>query len=82
MKTAVSVPDNIFLNADSLAKRLGMSRSKFYTNALKEYIKVHKTEHITEKLNQVYSKDDSSTDPVLSKLQFSIAEVKDEYKTW
>lgn len=33
MKTAVSIPDNIYTSAEKLAKRLGKSRSQLYTQA-------------------------------------------------
>lgn len=38
MKTAVSVPDQLFARADRLAKRLGFSRSELYSKALAEYL--------------------------------------------
>ena len=38
MKTAVSIPDDLFHRADQLAARLGKSRSEMYREALAEYI--------------------------------------------
>ncbi|MDO8738698.1 MAG: hypothetical protein Q7J17_06995, partial [Candidatus Deferrimicrobium sp.] len=38
MKTAVSIPDKIFRSADSLAKRLGVSRSRLYADALADFL--------------------------------------------
>ncbi len=38
MKTAVSVPDDLFRRADELAHRLGKSRSEVYQDALAEYL--------------------------------------------
>ena len=37
MQTAISIPDPIFALADSVAERLGMSRSEFYASALADY---------------------------------------------
>ena len=55
MKTAVSIPDNIFLAAEKTAMRLNIPRSQLYTRAVKEFIEHHDNESVTEKLSQVYS---------------------------
>ena len=41
MKTAVSVPDDVFERADRLARRSGLSRSEVYSRALREYVARH-----------------------------------------
>ena len=56
MKTAVSIPDNIFLAAEKTAKRLNIPRSQLYSKAVEEYINYHNNEYVIEKLNTVYSK--------------------------
>ena len=56
MKTAVSIPDNIFLAAEKTAKRLNIPRSQLYSKAVEEYINHHNNEYVIEKLNTVYSK--------------------------
>lgn len=38
MKVAVSIPDETFSQADALARRMSMSRSRVYTEAIKEYL--------------------------------------------
>jgi metal-responsive CopG/Arc/MetJ family transcriptional regulator len=70
MKTAISIPDTIFNAAENAAKRLGMSRSEFYSKAVADYTRNLQDEDITEKLNEVYSEADSSLDPVLSEMQW------------
>ncbi len=55
MKTAISIPDNIFLAAERTAMKLNIPRSQLYTRAVKEYIEHHDNESVTEKLNQIYS---------------------------
>jgi metal-responsive CopG/Arc/MetJ family transcriptional regulator len=55
MKTAVSIPDDVFEGAELLAKRLRKSRSELYSHALREYISRHSAEDITEALDQVWS---------------------------
>ena len=56
MKTAISIPDNIFIAAEQTAKKLNIPRSQLYTKAVEEYISHYDNEYVTEKLNQVYSK--------------------------
>ena len=41
MKTAVSVPNEVFERAERLAKRLEVSRSELYSRALREYLSRH-----------------------------------------
>ncbi len=38
MKTAISVPDDLFRDADRAAERLGWSRSQLYTRAVTEFL--------------------------------------------
>jgi len=71
MKTAISIPDPIFEQAEVAAKELKMSRSELYTTALREYLKETQTAHITERLNQVYEAESSTLDPSLVRLQAS-----------
>ena len=53
MKTAISLPDAVFEQAEKLARRTKRSRSELYTTALKEYLARHATEEITEAINAV-----------------------------
>lgn len=53
MKTAVSVPDEIFQQAEKLAKRLRTSRSQLYSSALREYLARHTDDDITAAINAV-----------------------------
>ena len=58
MKTAISLPDRIYFEAEKTAKNLGISRSALYLNALADYLKKNNRENITKKLNEVYGDDD------------------------
>jgi metal-responsive CopG/Arc/MetJ family transcriptional regulator len=53
MKTAVSIPDRIFREADLLARRAHKSRSRLYADALREYVDRHAADKITEAMNRV-----------------------------
>jgi len=69
MKTAISIPDTLFQEAERTAKRLRLSRSKFYTKAIAEYVNSQRSLNVTDRLNEVYGKESSRLDPVLHKLQ-------------
>ena len=53
MKTAVSVPDDLFQSAEHLVRRTGMSRSEVYSRALREYVARHAPDEVTQALNDV-----------------------------
>jgi len=57
MKTAISLPDKVFFEAEETAQNLGISRSALYLNALTEYLKRNNRKNITIKLNEVYNDD-------------------------
>ncbi|MDB9493495.1 hypothetical protein PN441_05570 [Spirulina major CS-329] len=69
MKTAISLPDTVFEQAETLAQQLGLSRSELYTKALQAYLKKYNREQILLKLNQVYATESSELDPVMAKMQ-------------
>ena len=54
MKTAISIPDHVFKTAERLAKRLGLSRSELYVRAISSYVEKHKSQKVTDLLNEVY----------------------------
>ena len=53
MKVAVSIPDEVFAEAEALSKRLKSSRSKIYSRALGEFIGHHAPDRVTELMNEV-----------------------------
>ena len=65
MKTAISIPDAVYHAAEMVARKLNISRSDFYTKAVREYVSKHQKSHITEILNSLYSQEESSLDPAL-----------------
>jgi len=62
MKTAISLPDDLFEAADVLARRLGLSRSALVATALTEFIARHRAAKVSERLNAVYATEDSRVD--------------------
>src|SRR2546429_8513645 len=53
MKTAVSIPDDVFRKAERLAHRMKKSRSELFSNALAEYVARHAPDHVTEAMDKV-----------------------------
>jgi metal-responsive CopG/Arc/MetJ family transcriptional regulator len=54
MKVAVSIPDDVFEAGEKVSRRMGVSRSRLYAEAVREYAKTHSGEEITRQLNHVY----------------------------
>ena len=53
MKTAVSIPDDLFAQVDRLARRSRRSRSEVYSAALREYVARHAPDEVTARLDAV-----------------------------
>lgn len=53
MKTAISVPDDLFDQVDRLARRSRRSRSEVYSAALREYVARHAPDEVTAGLDAV-----------------------------
>jgi antitoxin MazE6 len=62
MKVAVSIPDEVFAEAESLAKQLKASRSEIYSRALGEFLGRHAPDRVTEQMNQVIASVAEKTD--------------------
>lgn len=76
MKTAVSIPDDLFRLAEAEIRRRRLSRSALYAEALRDHLSRGEGDRITAKLDQVYGAatgNDAATeyavDPVLAALQ-------------
>ena len=74
MKTAISVPDQVFEQAETLAKRLDKSRSQLYTEALVEYLTQHDPDTVTERLNEVLDSVSEPEDRFVTETSRSILE--------
>jgi metal-responsive CopG/Arc/MetJ family transcriptional regulator len=70
MKTAISIPDKLFVAADQYAKNHGFSRSNLYAKAIAQFLEHHPADHITNQLNKVYKGKKSKLNSTVSSLQF------------
>jgi predicted transcriptional regulator len=66
MKTAISLPDEVFDRAEALARKMRKSRSQLYAEALAEYVARHAPDAVTEKMNRVCDELDSGRDDFVS----------------
>jgi hypothetical protein len=62
MKTSVSIPDEVFQQAERFARRTGVSRSQLVSDALREYVARHAPEKVTEAMNRVVASLDQPDD--------------------
>lgn len=54
MKTAISIPDDVFDQAERAAKRLGLSRSELFTRAIQAYLTTRLEQNITNSYNAAF----------------------------
>ena len=69
MKTAISIPDALFEEAEVLCKRHRLARSQFYALAIQRMVEDYRVQDVTERLNSVYEHEPSSVDPALASAQ-------------
>jgi metal-responsive CopG/Arc/MetJ family transcriptional regulator len=53
MKTAISLPEKVFREAERFARRVRKTRSRLYAEAIAEYLARHAPDDITESMNRV-----------------------------
>jgi metal-responsive CopG/Arc/MetJ family transcriptional regulator len=66
MKTAVSIPDEVFEKVERLARRAGRSRSEVFSAALAEYVARHAPDEVTEAMDRVCADVGDNEDPFVS----------------
>ncbi len=77
MKTAVSVPDDVYERVDRLARRTKRSRSRLFSDALGEYLARHENDEITESMNAAVAEVGQTGDPFVSAAASRILERTD-----
>ena len=74
MKTAISLPDEVFRAAERQARRVRKSRSQLYAEALSEYLARHAPEEVTAAMDGVVAKLREATDPFASAAVYRVLE--------
>lgn len=80
MEIEPSVPDDMYWQAESLANRMGISKSELFCRAISDYIKGCEAavqdnrpagDLVQEALDAVYSREESGVDEMLAKMQWA-----------
>jgi predicted transcriptional regulator len=66
MKTAISIPDEVYQRAERLARRTKKLRSRLYGDALKEYLARHAPDQVTRAMNWACAEVGETPDPFVS----------------
>ena len=74
MKTAISIPDPLFLAAEKYAKRMHKSRSQLFSEAMAEYLERHMPDEITRMLNETVAAIGDFDEPFIRKASHAILE--------
>ena len=67
MKTAISLPDDLFKEVVRLASENKTSRSQIFCLAVKEYLERLKAQKLLKALNDAYSEEDTTEEKLLRK---------------
>jgi hypothetical protein len=78
MKTAISVPNDVFELSERLAKKLKVSRSQIFAMGVKKLGEEFEKDEVTAKLNEFYGKEKAEIDPVIMKMA-ALSLPKDEW---
>jgi len=62
MKAVIPVPDDVFEEAERLAKKTKKSRSELYSRALREFVARHAEDRVTLTLDEVVAAVDETPD--------------------
>jgi Ribbon-helix-helix domain len=82
MKTAISIPDDLFRKAEKAAKRLGIPRSQLFAKALEDFLQVHDRATVTGRLNRVYLRPPDPVAPSSDRMSVELLRESLKYDTW
>jgi metal-responsive CopG/Arc/MetJ family transcriptional regulator len=74
MKTAVSIPDDVFQGAERLARQTKKSRSQLFSEALREYIQRHASDDVTSAMDRVCAELNTRKDDFVSSAALRVLE--------
>ncbi len=69
MKTAISLPDELFARVERTARQLGIARSRLFARAVEEFLRHHDPDQVTRAINAVVNQEDEGLDPVVARIQ-------------
>jgi metal-responsive CopG/Arc/MetJ family transcriptional regulator len=65
VKTAISIRKNLFEQAEDLARKLKVSRSRLFVLALEDYIRRQQNQELLDQINVAYADEPDSTEQTL-----------------
>lgn len=71
MEIAITLSNEVTQRAEEAARQLGISINELCSQALNRFLESQRDAEITRNLNEVYSRVDSSLDPVLMQMQLT-----------
>ncbi len=80
MKTAISIPDDIFKEIDRFAREHNYKRSEVFVIAVRDFLEKMKSQNLLEALNKAYSDEESSEEKAFrqkSKKRFAAKVLKE-----
>jgi antitoxin component of RelBE/YafQ-DinJ toxin-antitoxin module len=77
MKTAISIDEAVYRDAEGAAAEMGLSRSRLYTLAIGEYLRNHRSDTITERLNQYYRDHEAVLDDDIKQAAYDLLSRED-----
>jgi len=75
MKTAISLPNDVFEKAERLARKVRKSRSQLYSEAILEYVARHSPDEVTEALDRAIEEIGEPEDKFVSQASKRILEL-------
>ncbi len=60
MKTAISLPDELFDEGERFAQERGMTRSELYATALRDFLRLRRRDGLVERINSLCDQVDTS----------------------
>ena len=82
MKTAISLPDDLFARAERTANQLGIPRSQLFARAVYEYLSRHDPESITTRINESLEHENAGLDAALTNMQFETINRIHDDESW
>jgi metal-responsive CopG/Arc/MetJ family transcriptional regulator len=65
VKTAISIEKSLFTQANALARKMKVSRSRLFVLALEDFIREQENRDLLEKVNAVYADEPDESEKVL-----------------
>jgi metal-responsive CopG/Arc/MetJ family transcriptional regulator len=79
VKTAVSLSEEVLLNADKLAKSLSTNRSKIFEMAISEFISRHQNQQMLKQLDIVYGENSTAEIELMQQMKPTHQSIVEEW---